>query len=207
MGLDSMSNKKIVLRLFVLILMLLIYPAFVASEIEKHLPKFPKVELSFKKPFWAPLFNSMWPRPEFAFIIKNVSIKDDKIVDEGVLILEIAEDKGLGQEPSKDDFTFFTYRMFDGVSIGKQIKLVFNFSEKYKPGRFRIKPTLFIFPKDSSPIKTAYKKMEQHGAEVLGAWESVYFQDWYNNLTQVLGTKIIEHGSYIVTFEDKAFFS
>lgn len=202
------GSKKITALLIALLFVLLdcsifLFPLY---AVEKNLPRFPKAELAFHKPFWSFLFNSIWPKPQFTFIIKNVGLKDDKEIKEGVIVLEIAEDKGLGEEPPKEDFVFFAYKIFGEIKPQKQIEAVFSFSEQYKPGRFRIKPTLFIFPESKSPIKTSIKIMKEQGVDVFKAWEHIYFQDWYKNLSQELGTLIITNGSYILEFQDKSFF-
>jgi hypothetical protein len=158
-----------------------------------------KVNLSFKKPFWYIFFNDFWPKPQFTFVIENKGTKDDRIIEEGILVVEIAEDKGIGVLPTDEEFNFLGYALFGEIKQGQSKKLHFRLSEEFKPGRFRVKPTLFLYPKGKSPIHETYRKMRKYSEDIFRAWEWVFFKnkEWKKKLA-VLGVHQIENGNYFI---------
>ncbi len=164
-----------------------------------------RAELSFHRPIWYILFNDIWPKARFTFIIKNIVPKEDLDAGEGILVLEIAEakDEGSGYEPGREKFTLLSYKMFDTIKKGTQLEFVFTLTEKYKPGKFRIKPTLFIYPTGESPIHSLYKKMEGDEDDAFKAWESLYFSEWDKNLFKDVSRVIrIEGKSELIIIRD-----
>lgn len=191
------KGKIVELKLgFFIIIILFCYILLSYAENKNLKPyPYPLPELSFNKSFWSLFFNEVFPKARFEFIIKNRSKMN---ISEGILILEIAEDEGLAIEPKREEFKFLSYKLFETIKPDRSLKLVFSLPDDYKPGRFRIKPTLFIYPQGKSPIKPIYEKMKSLGGDIFKAWENIYFSEWDKNLGTVLGTLRREGGSYLV---------
>jgi len=156
-----------------------------------------EVKLEPKTPFWSFMFNDMWPKATFSYILRNVADEETgRHVHQGVLVIEVAEDKGDASLPEQDEFHRLTLRAFEGLPPQQSIRLKVKLGDELKPGRFWLKPTVFLYPEGTSPLHKGYADFADKPSEILNAWEQIFLADWEDNLGGVLGTQTGRYGMH-----------
>ena len=160
----------------------------------------PQIALEYKQPLWSVAFNNVFPKPQATFVLHNREPKDGKIIPEGVLIAEIAEDQGTGTLPAEEEYHFYDVRLFRALRPGKSLQFTFYPPvDRYKPARYRLRITPFLYLADPSPVHKIYESMQANDKQspgIMSAWKRIYFigesgRAWKKKLP-VLGTLTIE---------------
>ena len=163
----------------------------------------PRIALEYKQPWWSVVFNNVFPKPQATFVLHNHEPRDGKTIPEGVLVAEIAEDRGTGVLPSEEEYHFYDVRLFRALRPGKSLQFAFYPPvDRYKPARYRLRITPFLYLADPSPVHEIYEGMQANDKQSPGsmsAWKWSYFigesgRAWKKKLP-VLGTLTIESES------------
>src|SRR3989338_1368025 len=99
--------KWVVILLIACAFLIAIFPQSI-SRWSSLRESFRSVEIAFKYklPIWNLLSNNAFPKPRIVFILRNREQKDGKIIPQGLLIAEIAEDRGIGILPKENEYRF-----------------------------------------------------------------------------------------------------
>ncbi len=179
--------------------------AFSSTEGTPALPQKPNVRIDAYLPWYSFYFNDVAGQPSITYSIYNQDT-NGQAVQQGVLVVEVAVDKGNGIVPSDSDFVMLDYRTVENLEPGQRHNMRFFLGERWPPQRYVLRRSFHMY-RGNSPVHQAIAALSDK-SEVLAAWDEHFKTNpnWVQEMAMV-GEYTIQEvpGTYSPVIEKHSF--